>query len=302
MEPTTTPAPAAPSPFYMSGVDDRPADNRVVAISVGVRAEMKVGDRDFSGVMMLHELVVMRRFYEARGGGSIRLQPGWLPGLDRYRKLIRSDLMSEIQRLRTSMVVAKQPGTPPVMCFNEFFGQEPGEQLSRMHEVMRQQYEAWKALLAKCKTRLTGDLTWINPHTSKREALPAAVIESMACDLMTEREMDDIANIANPSMRTIDDLELAPIDEPAPAAPAAPTKSLAEIEAEVAADEGDKAMADLDALMARLTAAGAKENEVLPLASLLEAAKEPGRISDDDIILILGNKGRLAAIRKAFKG
>lgn len=42
-------------PGFMIGTDDKPHDARIVAVSIGVRAEMKVGDRTFSAPVLLQD-------------------------------------------------------------------------------------------------------------------------------------------------------------------------------------------------------------------------------------------------------
>lgn len=269
------------TPFYMSGVDDRPQDARIVAVAVRARCELKVGDREFSGCLCLHEIAVMRRFYEMRGGGSIRATPGWLPALSRHVPLVHDKLRMEAERMAKTFVVPRA-GQPPIMCFAEFFGQAPSEQLTRLHAVMRQQYEAWSALLEKAKARL--------------EKLPVDqnIAISMANDLITERELEELIAIADPSKKGMDEIELPEVEM----APETPAVSLESAKAAADADPGD----DLDKRLTRLRDAGATEKQAFDIASLLEIVGDLDKISDQDIAKAAGGKARVEAYRAALRG
>lgn len=274
--------------FYIAGSDDRPTDLRNVAVAVRIRTALKVGDRDFSAPLCLHEVAVMRRFYEMRGGGDIRSVSGWQPALPRLVPLTHDKLKAECERMARTFVVPRV-GSPPVMCFADYFGQSPSEQLVRLHSVMKQQYEGWQALVTRAKGRL------LTPNTDP------AITESLIHDLITEKEMDELINLADPSRRGLDDIELGEITLPDLNALASDSGSDKVAAAKAAAESDDKPD-PLDALMDRLKAAGATERQALETASLLEIAGAVDKISDEDLARIAGGKGRVAAFRKALAG
>lgn len=272
----SAPLPPPIDTFFAIGEDDRPTDNRIVACSIGLRCEFKVGDRDASGVYLAHEICVLRRFYEARAGnGLIRPTGGWPPGLDRYRRLTHNDLTRERDRLNKMVVVLS--GGRVASPFKDLFGGTPAEQLTRLHSVMRNQLEAWQKLLARAKTRIPPGSENLNPM----------VLEAMACDLMTEREVEELVLMADPSTQGLEEMTLPEIS-----APSAPFAQAA------AEDKPD----DLDACMARLDAVGVKKQQALELASLLEMSGGADKITDDQIAKIAGGKGMLSAIKGALRG
>lgn len=279
--------PKAPK-FYMAGVDDRPTDLRVVAVAVRFRCELKVGDRDFSAPLCLHEIAVMRRFYEMRGGGNIRVVSGWLPGLTRFVPLTHDKLKREMERMARTFVVPRA-GQPPIMCFADYFGQSPSEQLVRVHTVMRQQFDGWLALVKRAEGRM------VRPHEDPK------VNDSLVQDLITEKEMDELVNLADPSRRGLDEIELDQVVFPTEATAAVATGDDRVAVAKAMAEADEKAD-PLDATMDRLKVAGANERQALETASLLEIAGSVDKISDEDLARIAGGKGRAAAFRKALLG
>jgi len=298
-------APKSGAKFYMAGSDDRPTDNRIVAVAIRIRCDIKIGDRDFSsGSFCLHEIALMRRYYDARGGGSIRPQPGWLPALDQFARLTHDKLRAEIDRLRKGTVVPR-PSQAPLVCFDDLFGTMPNEQITRMHTVMREQYDAWLKLVATCVGRM-----------GARGHADPLIAKSMSLDLMTEREIDEIINIANPAMRGLSELELPAV--PVPAAPVPlPILSDEEMEAaERAALAGAKASLDAAKLAAegdkdpiadqldRLKALGIPDRTAMELSSLLELAGAADTVADADISKITGfkDKAKVADVRKALIG
>lgn len=292
MDELSFPAKQGAKPFYVAGVDDRSTDDRIVAIAVQIRTELKIGDRDFSaGSLCLHEIAVMRSFYEARGGGSIRPQPGWLPNLDRFPKLTSEKLKQEAERLRKTAMVPRA-GMPPIMCFDALYGTTPNEQLTRLHTVMKEQYEAWNKLMEVCRGRLKA-----TPAGAK--ITDPAVFEAMAADLMTEREIDEIINLANPAMRGLSEIELGEIKPKAPVTvpDAGPLNTSTDGAAEGEEDEVDKRLS-------RLRAAGVEERAANELASLLELVGDSGKVADEDIAKIAGTKEKatVSKIRKALLG
>ena len=282
------PLPSGAAKFYMAGSDDRPTDTRIVAVAVRVRADLKIGDRDFSASLCMHEVAVLRRFYEMRAGGAIRLATGWQPALPRLVPLTHDKLKAEAERMARTFVVPRQ-GQPPVMCFADFYGQSPSEQLVRLHTIMKQQYEGWLDLEKRARGRLTVH------HEDP------AIMASMVQDLITEKELDDLANMADPSKRGLDDIELSEILLPGISSALTPANNVDAVAAAKAAAEQEPAD-PLEQLMDRLKAAGATERQSLETASLLEIAGGVDKISDEDLSRIAGGKGRAAAFRKAMVG
>jgi hypothetical protein len=283
------PLPPGAAKFYMAGSDDRPTDTRTVGVAVRVRADLKIGDRDFSASLCMHEVAVLRRFYEMRAGGAIRLATGWQPALPRLVPLTHDKLKAEAERMARTFVVSRN-GQPPVMCFADFFGQSPSEQLVRLHTVMKQQCEGWLDLMKRARGRMT---------THHEDPV---LVESMVQDLITEKELDELANLADPSRRGLDDIELGEIVLPGLDSVLTPANNADAVAAAKAAAEADDKPDPLEQLMDRLKAAGASERQALETASLLEIAGDPAKISDEDLTRIAGGKGRVAAFRKAIAG
>lgn len=294
-----TAIPKGADPFYVAGADDRPLDNRVVAICVTARAEVKVGDREFSAPANLHEIVVLRAFYEARAGtGLLRATTGWPTGLTREKSLTHSDLQAEVDRMRRTFVVVR-PGGQVLKIFESFFGTEPTEQLKRLHAVMREQYEAWKLLVAKASTRLPADTA----------TMSAPQRLSAAYDLITERELDEIILLADPARRngrdTIELPQVAARPDVAVAPTAAPVAPLtleglkaageAAVEKEKAKDPAAIDDDREDALVMELNKAGLDTVRSMAVGSAFRQAK--GVVSDEELIRILGSKNKLEQVK-----
>lgn len=281
------------APMFIVGADDRPTDNRIVAIALGFRGELKVGDREFSSPILAHEAIVLRHFYEARAGsGTVAVKASWPPGLARERGLTHSDLAAEVKRLRETFITARQGGNV-IKSFDIFFGTEPADQLKRLHAVMREQYEAWKALLAKAHNRLEGDLS----------GLHAEVKRSMACELITEREVEDLIAIADPSRRASADMQLAEIKlsdltltgdaavEQAIPKPIDDVKAAAEAaaDAEDTASLGER-VADV------LNSNGVEAQKALAVGALVE--QYGAKVSHEDLVRVLGSKTQADQARR----
>ncbi len=70
-------AKAGDPPVHFASSDIRPTDKRIVAVTIGVRANLKQADRNFSCALCMHEIPVYKRFYELMGG-SVDIEPGWV--------------------------------------------------------------------------------------------------------------------------------------------------------------------------------------------------------------------------------
>jgi hypothetical protein len=279
--------PASAAPFFIIGADDKPLDERKVAATIAVRAEIKVGDRSFSCPVLLHEVVVLRHYYEARAGsGQVRITAAWVPALERTRMLTHADLVAEAQRMRETFIIPK-PGGIVIKSFEMFFGAEPSAQLKRLHTVMREQYEAWNALFAKAKGRLPADIVALHPK----------VQESHASELITDRELEEIALIADPSRRGLEQIQLAEI-KPADiaAAPEAPVASLSleAIKAEAEASVPDT-LTPGEILVDKLLAKGLDETRALGVAALVEEFGD--RVTDADLLKVLGSKTKVEQVK-----
>lgn len=283
------------APIFIIGADDRPLDNRIVALSIGVRAELKVGDRQFSSPILLHEVVILRHYYEARAGsGQVRITGAWAPGVPRTRSLTHADLLAEVRRLSETFVVHRAGGQV-IKTFELFFGAEPSEQIRRLHAVMREQYEAWNKLCAVAMGRLPMDTAALHPEIRK----------SMASELITEREMDQIALIADPSRRGLETIELDEI-KPADIAPtplAAPLslealKAAAEADADAEAHSAGASRGEI--IAERLKASGLDEQRALAVGVLVEEFGDD--VSDEALVKAVGSKQKAAQVRPLLKG
>ncbi len=276
---------------YSSGPDmGWKGSNRVVAYAIRVRAECKVGDREFSADINLHEAVLLRRFYEESGGGTVRITPEWVPLLDRLVPLSQEQLKAELDRMNTNFIVPRPTGTFAVPSV--FLGNEPAEQLKRLHDVLRRQLDAWTGIVDVAMGRL-----------SNKPADPDLAIVA-AFEAITGKELEDIANIADPSRDGAGELELpeaAPLVKAIQAFEAdpqmTPEAAMKMVEAEGQAEDVQQA------LVQRLGAAGLDQQHALAVATLAELCGD-GQIPDDELADAAGTKAKakLEAIRRALKG
>ena len=296
--------------FYL-GEKDAGVLNRIVAYAIHTRCTIKSGDRELSAQdMCLHEVAFFRRMYE-EDGGSLVLDPAWPPGLARCTPLEQDGLNRELERLRDRLIIPKNGGALHILP--TFIGTEPDEQLKRLHEIMRLQLEAWAKALAIAKKRIPpAELVTIN---AKGQTVPKhpEIIQSMACDRMTTQEIEAIANIADPSRDGLGEIELpeailppvaatTPGGEPV-GAPEETGPSLAEIEAQAEAEVDGTPIDPQEALVAKLEAkAGLDHQQALSVASLVDLARDPSSIPDDDLVQVLGSKAKLQATKRALKG
>ncbi len=270
-------------PGFMIGTDDKPMDNRIVAVSLGVRAEMKVGDRTFSAPVLLHEVTVLRHYYEMRAGScQVRITAAWVPGLDRTRKLTHQELSDEVKRLRETFVVAKQGGQV-IKSFELFYGTDPATQLKKLHEVMKKQHEAWNDLAAKAMTRLPVDTATLHPK----------VRESMASELITDRELEEIVALADPSRSGLEEIELAEIKSiDIDVAP-----KVVDLDAVKAEAEKDEIVdSEIEALLDKLTSGGLNSQNAQAVATLFSTHD---KVTDEDLIRAVGgSKTKAEQVRK----
>lgn len=294
LPPTKLPANVAPA--FSSGPDlGRVENGKIVAYAIRVRSDLKIGDRDFSGEICLHELVIMRRFYEEVDGGSITPNPAWPPACQRLIPLTQERLKVELNRMLTNYVV---PRTNSVFVVpTAFLGTEPAEQLKRLHTVMQRQLEAWAKVVEVARKRLDGQ-TFTSPHLELIAAF----------DHITTRELEEIANIADPSRDGIGDLELPAAlltAEPTSSAPGmiaagqmTPAAAQAQIEAETQAPDANHALVERLVAKAEIT-----QQQALAVATLVDLM-DGADIADNDLADAIGSKAksRLDAVRRVLKG
>ncbi len=302
--PTATMPPAkVKAPMFIVGADDRPLDTRIVAIALSFSAELQAGDREFSSPVNAHEVIVLRHFYEARtGSGKVRILPGFPPGLTRERPLTHADLAGEVKRMRETFVSPRQNGQL-IRSFDSYFGTEPTEQLKRLHEVLERQYKAWIALVKKAATRLDAPPV----ATSAEEKLRLDAIRlSEVYDVITEREIEEILALADPSRAGLQEIQLAEIKSAdltltgdaaiEQALFAKPTLEDVKAAADAAADE--EASLSIGELIAdRLHANGLDGTRAMAVAALVETAGSAEKVAMDDLIKVLGSKQKAEQIR-----
>lgn len=279
-----------PAPMFIIGADDRPADNRIVARTIALRGDIKAGDREFSSPVLAHEVIALRHHHESRtGSGQIRVSASWPPGLPRERGLTHSDLAAEVKRMRETFLSPRQNGQV-IKSFEIYFGAEPTEQLKRLHEVMRLQYAAWSELVDKAVKRIEGDTSKLHPE----------VVKSMAYDLITEREVETVLALADPSRAGLKEIELAEVKPADIALAAAAVKQ--DLDAVKAAAEKEVDETELtpgERIADKLGASGLDSQRAMAVGALVEnAGGEPSKVSDEDLIRVLGSKQKAEQIRK----
>lgn len=286
----TPPTSTGKADFFIIGTDDKPQDDRVVAVSISVRAMFKVGDREFSTTIGLHEALVLQSYLHASSGGcTLTLSGGWVPGIDRYRKLTQTTLKVEVERLCRMQVPRKD--APPLDCFGQFFPGNMTERIKRVHAVMTEQFTAWEALMKTVRTRVVA---------SSKETRPA-VVESLACEYITEQEINAIRDLANPGAGQLAELVLPEVTFGASPAVAEASGKLDDIIARAHAI-ADSSTHPVDAAMERLETAGFDANTSGKVASLLEQFGSADKVPDASIVEAAGSKAKLAAAKQALKG
>jgi hypothetical protein len=277
--------------FFVIGSDDRPQDNRVIAMSISCRAELDVGERKFSTSLGLHEVMVLKQYLDQMSGGcTIRLNGGWPPGVRRFRTLTQDGLKREVERLAARVVPRKD--MPPLECFTTYFPGTATEKLTRLHKIMGEMYAAWEKLMVKARARVPAITGYIHPE----------VAESMACGYITEQEIEEIYRLADPTGTQLSEVILPEVAyTPAPAMEASRNldKVIAEANALAEADTAGDAIHDA---FNRLTAAGFSTGMAGSLTALLEQAGSADKVADEAIISAVGGKAKLAAAKLALKG
>lgn len=261
---------------YAIGPDIRPSKTeRPVAVAIRVCADLKIGDREFSAEINMHEVVALRRFYDALGGGTVRLTAYWPPGMAREIPLTNEQLQRELERMRSSFVVVQESGIA-IVVIEELFGTEPAEQLRRLHQTMREQYEAWRSLVATAKTRVP-DI----------EAMDAGLALAAAYERMADTELEAIAKLADPASKMPDFIELPTLDDSATTA------------AQQAAQQ-DVQDAVLERQLAHIEAAGFKRDQAMSLLALRSMYTE---LTDELIgdALNTASKAKIATARSALQ-
>ena len=269
---------------FIIGETDKPMDDRVVAVTIGLRASFRVNDREFSGPICMHELTVLRRFYEEQNG-SVKIEPGWVPGLSRHRPLTHSLMMGEIERMRRDYRIPRQNDMLDIMAL--YYGTEPAQQVRRVHEIMKKQAEAWGKLLQVLLKRATPDSgyereQWLGLHPQ--------IQHSRAYDLMSTQELDRICNLGDPERDTVEDLFLAQVNMiPEPTGAPMPVQDLEDL-VRAAEAEADAAAANspVDRLIDTLKSAGVNPSGALAVASLVEMAGPGGTLGDGDLAIAVG--------------
>lgn len=281
-------------PGFFIGQDDRPTDTRVVAIAIRVRTpSLRVGDREFSASdRCLHEGAILRRFYEEQGG-SVQFDAGWPPSSPRLVKLTHELLKKEVERIVGSYIIPRENNTQVIA--KDYLGAEPGEQLKRMHDQMRKQYEAWVALIERVKFRTAAQLALVTDPL---------VVDSMLYDNITPKELAEIIAIGDPSKNGIDDLVLPEvIDYTAKAVPGdvySPplVDKLANVNTSMT--ELPSAVSNEERVFDALEATGFDMGEIGKLTSLLDNGRDPSKVTNDEIVTAMGSKAKLKAIRAIF--
>lgn len=296
-----TKLPSNVAPAFSSGPDIGRVDTgKNVAYAIRVRADLKVGDREFSGDVCMHEVVMLRRFYEDLGSGSVRLSPEWPPAYQRLVPMTQEMLQKELERMLSNFVIPK-PNHLHVVC-HAYLGTEPAEQLRRLHDVMRRQMEAWSKTVDLALKRLPATAP-VNEHWRL-----VAAFESI-----TSKELEEIANIADPGRNGSDGIELPEVLAPRmdgalatatpavvngdPAAKLTPEAAMKMVEAEESGDD------DSAVLVQRLIdKAGLDQQQAMSVAACAQLAGDD--IPDEAISEAIQSKAKakIEAVRRALKG
>lgn len=292
MLPVTT-LPANVAPAFASGPDVSNVQfGKTVAYAIRVRADLKVGDREFSAEVCLHEVVMLRRFYEDLNGGSVQINPSWPPACQRLIPLTQVQLRRELDRMLENFTIPRSNGVVVIPAM--FLGTEPAEQMRRLHTIMQRQLDAWARVVETARKRLVGQ-QFDNPHLE----LVAAF------DLITARELEEVANLADPARDGIDEIELPEACLPRggastpSAAPERTTPTPEDIAAQVAAEDvpDDPQQQLVSDLMGRADLTQQQALSVVALADLM--GKD---IPDANLIDAIGSKAksRLEAVRRVL--
>jgi hypothetical protein len=207
------------------------------------------GEREFSACAGLHELPILKRFYDAIGG-NITVNKAWVPGVSRQRTLNQDALAAELERL-TNTYIVRGDGKGVRSITAEVYGATPSEQLRSLHKAMKAILEAWVKLEAKGLERVKAGYP-----KEKLARLHPAEIAAMASDEILEREIDEVVALADPQTLSLNEIELSNVQIPAPEKADAVVESVA---------EGEDPE---EALQTYFTRAGLKGDTAVDLATL----------------------------------
>jgi hypothetical protein len=206
--------------------------------------------------------------------------------------LTHEQLKAELTRMSEAFVIVRENGTVAVV--DSFLGSDPGAKLRRLHEIMGKQVARWSEVVEIARKRVQG------PSSDPDLALVEAF------DAITPRELEELANLADPSRDGIGEIELPEAMAPSAAAlaPAAPVKqeSPEEVEARINAETPPPDATQ--ALAARLVQkADINQQQALAVATLAEMFGGE-EIPEGDLSDAIGSvaKGKLDAVRRALKG
>lgn len=252
MSASTIPSPSTKaSPVFFVGDDRRKSvgDDKIVAVSVTVNLVCREGEREFSASAGLHELPVLRRFYDAIGG-NITINKSWVPGVPRQRTLNQDALATELERL-TNTYIVRADGKGVRNITAEVYGPTPSEQLRNIHKAMKEIMQAWAKLEEKGLQRVMAGYP-----KEKLAKLHPQEIAALAADEILDREIDEVIALADPQTIALNEIELSHVQIPGPEKADAVTES-------VAGGEDPE-----EALQTYFQRAGLKEDTAIDLATL----------------------------------
>lgn len=291
--------PKGVDPGFVTGGDARLADGRTVAYAIHIMGDFKVGDRDFSGTLTLHEALILRRYYEELGG-SIQVRTTWPIGHKRFVPMTQEQLTVEVKRLGDSFTIAQQGGKLDIAAL--YLGATKGEQIRKLHEIMAKQMKAWEELMVKAIARV--------PMAERAEGIDPRVVTWTANRYITEDELMSVINLADSTLDGVKDFTLDEVSAPSDGIPytqapvGEPGKSIETLLTEAEAGVGAPPDDAIDQTIARLKAAGLDETQALTVASMQEMLEGSGEIAEADLTSAIGSaaKSKIAAVRKALRG
>lgn len=295
--PTTIINKPTESPVYLAGSTDRPEDDRTVAVLIGVRCEFRMTDRVWSDSATIHRLPILRKFYEMQGG-SVSVVQGWPVKLERMRPLNPAKLLGEIESISNTYRIPTENGGV-VDCVSPFLGSTPDERLTNLRNQMEKQLRQWVRLTKLAVARLPEDTAKLRPE----------VRLSMAYELLTTKEIEDLIALGDPSKQSMQEILLSEIQVPnlEQEANGTAAKSDADIDAAIQKAKADAAKAvqaadESDQAMDRLTAAGFDQGKAMQLASLIDLFEGGAKIPDSEIKRIVNDQTLVAKARLALQG
>lgn len=281
---------AAANNFFIIGSDDRPHDVRTVAVSISCRVNIKVADREFSTAIPLHEALILRTYYDYMAGGcTLSFNGYWPPGVDRYRRLTQDLLKAEVSRLSARVVPRKD--STPLDCFAMYFPGTMNERLVRMHKVMVEMYEAWEKLVITATSRI--------PILEKPDR--PELLYSMACNYITEQEIETIIRLADPAGAALSELILPEVKISPASAISPQIQNLEDIIAQAHALVDNAPASKTEAAFERLTTAGFDASTAEKVSSLLEKYDSGDKIPEDALVSAAGGKTKAASAKLALR-